>query len=76
MVAVGVLICIPAAKKVMDMLYPAMVANVGCAMDIGFPAGMYGEIYVGVIVVYLVIHRLLAGRIDKVNLAEALKNRE
>lgn len=75
-VAVGALICIPAAKKVMDMLYPAIVANVGCAMDIGFPAGMYGVIYVGVIAVYLVIHRLLAGRIDKVNLAEALKNRE
>ena len=75
-IAVGAFICIPAAKKVMDMLYPAMVANVGCAMDIGFPAGMYGIIYVGVIAVYLVIQRLLAGRINKVNLAEALKNRE
>lgn len=74
--AVGALICIPAAKKVMDMFYPAMVANVGCAMDIEFPAGMYGVIYVGVIAVYLVIHRLLAGRINKVNLAEVLKNRE
>ena len=42
----------------------------------GFPAGMYGIIYVGVIAVYLVIQRLLAGRINKVNLAEALKNRE
>lgn len=75
-IAVGAFICIPAAKKVMDMLYPAMVANVGCGMDIGFPAGMYGIIYVGVIAVYLVIQRLLAGRIHKVNLAEALKNRE
>lgn len=75
-IAVGAFICIPAAKKVMDMLYPAMVANVGCAMDIGFPAGMYGIIYVGVIAVYLVIQRLLAGRINKVNLAEVLKNRE
>lgn len=75
-IAVGALICIPAAKKVMDMLYPAMVANVGCAMDIGFSARMYGIIYVGVLAVYLVIHRILAGRINKVNLAEALKNRE
>lgn len=75
-VAVGALICIPLAKKVMDMLYPAMVANVGCAMDIEFSAGLYGIIYAGVIVVYLVINQLLTGRLNKVKLAEVLKNRE
>lgn len=75
-IAAGALICIPAAKKVMDMLYPAMVANVGCAMDIKFPAGMYGIIYAGVIVLYLMLQKLLAGRLNKVNLAEVLKNRE
>lgn len=74
--AVGALICIPAAKRVMDMLYPALTANVGCAMDMEFPAGMYGIIYVGVMAVCLVIHSLLAGRMNKVNLAEALKNRD
>lgn len=75
-IAVGALVCIPVAKKVMDMLYPAMVANVGCAMDIEFSAGLYGIIYAGVIVVYLVINQLLVGRLNKVNLAEVLKNRE
>ena len=75
-IAVGALICIPVAKKVMDMLYPVMVANVGCAMDIEFSAGLYGLIYAGVILVYFVINQLLVGRIHKVNLAEVLKNRE
>lgn len=75
-IAVGALVCIPLAKKVMDMIYPAMVANVGCAMDIEFSAGMYGVIYAGVIAVYLVINQLLVGRLNKVNLAEVLKNRE
>lgn len=75
-IAVGALICIPLAKKGMDMIYPAMVANVGCAMDIEFSAGLYGLVYAGVIVVYLVINQLLVGRLNKVNLAEVLKNRE
>lgn len=75
-IAVGAFICIPLAKKVMDMIYPVMVANVGCAMDIEFSAGLYGIIYAGVIIVYLVINQLLVGRLNKVNLAEVLKNRE
>ena len=75
-IAVGALICIPFAKKVMDMLYPVRVANVGCAMDIKFSAGLYGLIYLGIIIVYLVINQLLVGRLNKVNLAEVLKNRE
>jgi len=75
-IAVGALICIPLAKKVMDMLYPPMVANVACGMDIKFSMGMYGVIYAGVILVYLVINQLLVGRLNKVNLAEVLKNRE
>lgn len=75
-IAVGAFICIPLAKKVMDMIYPVMVENVGCAMDIQFSAGLYGIIYAGVIIVYLVINQLLVGRLNKVNLAEVLKNRE
>lgn len=75
-IAVGALVCIPLAKKVMDTLYPVMVANVCCAMDIEFSAGLYGVIYVGVIIVYLVINQLLVGKLNKVNLADVLKNRE
>ena len=75
-IALGAFICIPVAKKIMDTLYPVMVANVGCAMDIGFSAGLYGIIYAGVIIVYLVLNQFLVGRLHKVNLAEVLKNRE
>ena len=75
-IAIGALVCIPVAKKIMDILYPAMVANVSCGMDLEFSAVLYGLIYVGVIVVYLVTNQLLVGRLNKVNLAEVLKNRE
>lgn len=75
-IALGALICIPLSKKLMDMLYPAMVANISCGMDIEFPLTMYAIIYVGIILVYLVINQFLVCRLNKVNLAEVLKNRE
>lgn len=75
-IAAGALICIPLAKKCMDIIYPSMVANVGCGMNLTFEPWLYGIIYAGVILVYLVINQLLVGRLNKVNLAEVLKNRE
>lgn len=75
-IAIGALVGIPAAKIVIDMVYPFMVANVSSGMDTEFSLGMYGIIYVGVILIYLVINQLLVRRLNKVNLAEVLKNRE
>ena len=75
-IAVGALICIPLAKKCMDMMYPVMVSNVGCSMRLQFSWQLYAIIYAGVLLVYLMINQLLTGRLNKVNLAEVLKNRE
>lgn len=75
-IAAGALIAIPLAKKCMDMIYPAMVSNVACAMRLTFSWQMYAMIYVAILVVYLIINELLVGRLKKVNLAEVLKNRE
>lgn len=75
-IAVGALICIPLAKKCMDMMYPMMVSNVACSMRLQFSWQLYAIVYGGVILVYLVINQLLVGRLHKVNLAEVLKNRE
>lgn len=75
-IAVGAAICIPLAKKVMDMMYPVMVSNVACAMELAFSWQLYAFVYAGVIVTYLIINAFLVGRMKKVNLAEVLKNRE
>lgn len=75
-IAVGALVCIPLAKTCMDLMYPVMVSNVACAMRLQFSWQLYAIIYVGVMLVYLVINQLLVGRLNKVNLAEVLKNRE
>lgn len=75
-IAVGAAICIPLAKKCMDFMYPVMVSNVACGMNTDFAWYMYVVIYVAVLVIYSVINGLLTARLNKVNLAEVLKNRE
>lgn len=75
-IAVGAAICIPLAKKCMDLMYPAMVCNVACSMNLTFSWQMYVLIYVGILITYFVINELLVGRLKKVNLADVLKNRE
>lgn len=75
-IAVGAAICIPLAKKCMDLMYPVMVSNVACGMNTGFVWYMYVVIYVAVLLIYSVINGLLTAKLNKVNLAEVLKNRE
>lgn len=76
MIAAGAALCLPLAKKTMDVMYPAMVANVACAMDLSFSWQMYLGIYGGIILLYFIIRQLLVGRLKKMMPAEVLKNRE
>lgn len=75
-VAVGAAICIPLAKAVMDAMYPALVSNVTCGMNLQFSWLLYLGIYGAVIVFYLLVNQLLVRRLEKMVPAEVLKNRE
>ena len=75
-IAVGAAICIPLAKKCMDMMYPVLVSNVACAMPLTFPWYLYAAVYIGVLMIYAVINKVLVGNLRRVNLAEVLKSRE
>ena len=76
MIAVGALISVPLSKKLMDAMYPALVSNFACGMNLSFSWQMYAIIYAGIIITYLVINKLLVRKIYKVGLSDALKNRE
>lgn len=75
-VAVGAFVCVPLAKKVMDGIYPYFISNVPVGMELAFTWQQYAMIYGAIIVLYLIINQLLVRRLEKVNLAEILKNRE
>ena len=75
-VAVGGLAVIPAAKFIIDLIYPTFVANVACCMDTSYQWYAYVLLYCVMMLVYLVINRLLVRKISKIMPAEVLKNRE
>lgn len=76
MIAIGALISVPLSKKLMDAMYPVMVSNIACGMNLSFTWQMYALIYAEIIITYLVINKLLVRKIYKVGLSDALKNRE
>lgn len=75
-VMLSAVISVPLAKTLMDAIFPYMVANIGCAMDIAFNWWLYVIIFVMVIVLYFIINAVLVGKIRKITLGEVLKNRE
>lgn len=75
-IAAGAALCLPLAKRIMDKVYPMLVANVACAMDLSFSREMYLGIYGGILVVYFVVNMLLVRKVKSVKAAEVLKERE
>ncbi len=76
MVAIGAVICIPASKKIMDTIYPVLVSNIACSMNLSFTWQLYVGIYFFIILLYLIINQLLVKKLKNMSLTEILKNRE
>ena len=75
-VAVGGLAVIPAAKFIIDLIYPSFVSNVACCMDTSYQWYAYILLCCVMMLVYIVINKLLVRKISKITPAEVLKNRE
>ena len=75
-IMLGALLGVPLAKWSMDLIFPYFISNVAIGMDLQFPPQLYGMIYGGILICYLVINFLLVGRLNKMVPAEVLKNRE
>lgn len=75
-VAVGAAICLPLSKMLMDAMYPYLVSNIACGIDLRFSWQLYAGIYAAIIILYFLINRMLVGRLKRMVPAEVLKNRE
>lgn len=75
-VAAGAVVGIPLAKKMMDALYPWIVANVACGINLEFPWQLYVGIFAGVMGIYFAVSTVLVRKLKKITPAEVLKNRE
>lgn len=75
-VAVGAMLCIPLGKKTMDLIYPYMISNVACSMNLHYPWYLYIGLYAAIMIIYFIVNCVLVRKIDKITPAEVLKNRE
>lgn len=76
LIALGALVCIPLSKLCMDTIYPYLISNVACGVDLTFSWSIYVVIYLGILLCYLIINQLLVARLEKMVPAMVLKNRE
>lgn len=76
MIAVSAAVCIPLSKLLMDKMYPLLVSNIACGMNLSFSWELYLGIYGIIIGLYFVINQLLVRRLNKMIPVEVLKNRE
>lgn len=75
-IAFGAAISIPLSKLVMDSMYPLLISNVACGMNLAFSWQLYARIYGMILILYFVINQLLVGKLKRMIPAEILKNRE
>ena len=76
LIALGILVCIPLSKRIMDALYPYLVSNVACGIDLHMAPWVYAVLYLACMLIYAIIHALLVRRIRQIPANEILKARE
>lgn len=72
----GAVCMIPLSKYLMDLIFPFMIANINCGMDLSFSPVLYGIVFGGIVMSYVLIHCALTASLKKILPAEVLKNRE
>lgn len=75
-VAASALLGIPLSKVMMDSMYPYLVSNIACGINLAFSWQMYAGLFGAISILYFIINRILMRRVNKILPAEVLKNRE
>lgn len=75
-VTFSALVGIPLSKAVMDLLFPYMVANIACGINLDFSWQMYAGVFFGVLLLYGVINERLMRRVNRILPSQVLKVRE
>ncbi len=72
----GALIGIPAAKLLIDSIFPMFVANVACTVHLEYRWYHYVLLFAGILLIYQLISMVLTAKLEAVTPAQVLKNRE
>lgn len=72
----GAVIGILISKNIADLLYPSLLANASCGMNLHFDRSVYVLIFAGIIGIYLIINLFLVHKLNNVSYADVLKERD
>lgn len=75
-IALGTLIVLPLSKVIINKIFPFMISNVSCGLNVKTPYEFYIVTYFVILALYFLINSFLVRRLDKFSPAEILKNRE
>ena len=75
-IAIGALIVLPLSKLIMNKIFPFMIPNVACGLNIKAPVYFFVVVYAIILALYFLINKILVKRLDAFTPAEILKNRE
>ncbi|MCR5544416.1 MAG: ABC transporter permease [Eubacterium sp.] len=75
-IAIGALICLPLSKVIMNKMFPFMIKNVACGLNVKTPVIFFVVTYIVILLLYFMINTILVSRLNKFTPAEVLKNRE
>lgn len=65
-VAASALIGIPLSKIIMDSMYPYLVSNIACGINLTFSWQMYAGLFGAILVLYFIINQILMRRVNKI----------
>ncbi len=63
-------------KAAMDGIFPLLIWNIACGVRPAFSGRMYAGIFLGTLVLYELVSRILMHRINRISPGEILKNSE
>ena len=72
----GAVIGILISKNIADLLYPSLLANASCGMNLHFDRSVYVLIFAVIIGIYLIINLFLVHKLNNVSYADVLKERD
>ena len=75
-ILVGSYLSIIISKVLVDAYFPNTIANIACEMNLSLPVYAYIAEFAFVTLAYFVINTILIFKINKITLADVLKNRE
>lgn len=75
-VTISALICVPAAKFIMESIYPVLVSNRATGFDLTLNPWSYVFIFSLIYISYFVVNIILKRKLSKIEPNDVLKNRE